>query len=113
MTAAHPSPIARKTKDFLLKNAPQPDGWWAEEFSREGQVIKPFSGDLYGMYFAAEGLQEYAWAARDEQARDLAFALMKKLYGRIQEPDFRCMDTDTPGQRTSVTKYDVAVRMAD
>src|ERR1035437_1621930 len=80
--------IARKTQDFLLMNAPQPDGWWAEEFSRDGKVVKPFSGDLYGMYFAAEGLQEYAWAARDEQARDLAIALMKKLYRRIQEPDF-------------------------
>jgi N-acylglucosamine 2-epimerase len=92
--------IARKTTDFLLKYAPQPDGWWAEEFSREGKVIRPFTGDLYGMYFAAEGLQEYAWAARDERSRDLAFELMKKLRGRIDDPDFVCMDTDTPGQRT-------------
>ena len=92
--------VARKTKEFLLKNAPQTDGWWAEAFSREGKVIKPFAGDLYGMYFSAEGLQEYAWAAKDEQARDLAFSLMKKLYRRIQEPDFRCMDTNAPGQRT-------------
>jgi mannose/cellobiose epimerase-like protein (N-acyl-D-glucosamine 2-epimerase family) len=92
--------VARKTKDFLLKHAPQPDGWWAEEFSREGQVTKPFSGDLYGMYFAAEGLQEYAWATRDEQARDLAFDLMKKLRIRISDPEFVCMDTNTPGQRT-------------
>jgi mannose/cellobiose epimerase-like protein (N-acyl-D-glucosamine 2-epimerase family) len=92
--------IARETKDFLLKNAPQPDGWWAEEFSREGKVVRPFSGDLYGMYFAAEGLQEYAWASQDEQARDLAFDLMRKLRRRIAEPDFVCMDTKTPGQRT-------------
>lgn len=92
--------IARQAKDFLLKNGPQPDGWWAEEFSRDGHVVKPFSGDLYGMYFAAEGLQEYAWAAKDEDARKLAFALMKKLYRRIQEPDFLCMDTDVRGQRT-------------
>lgn len=92
--------VARKTKDFLLKNAPQPDGWWAEEFTREGAVAKPFSGDLYGMYFAAEGLQEYAWAARDEQSRDLAFDLMKKLRQRIADPSFVCMDTNAPGQRT-------------
>src|SRR3974377_886 len=64
--------VARNAKDFLLKNAPQPDGWWAEEFTREGRVIRPFSGDLYGMYFAAEGLREYAWAARDGQPRDSA-----------------------------------------
>ena len=92
--------IARRTKDFLLKNAPQADGWWAEEFTRDGKVIKPFSGDLYGMYFAAEGLQEYAWAAKDDQARELAFQLMRKLHKRIEEPDFLCMDTTTPGQRT-------------
>src|SRR3974390_1259329 len=92
--------IARKAKDFLLTNAPQPDGWWAEEFTREGKVIRPFSGDLYGMYFAAEGWQEYAWAARDERARDLAFELMRRLHRRIEEPDFLCMDTNTPGQRT-------------
>lgn len=92
--------IARKAKDFLLKNAPQADGWWAEEFTREGTVVKPFSGDLYGMYFAAEGLQEYAWAARDQEARDLAFSLMKKLRRRIGEPDFVCMDTNGPGQWT-------------
>jgi N-acylglucosamine 2-epimerase len=92
--------IARQAKDFLLKNAPQPDGWWAEEFTREGAVIRPFSGDLYGMYFAAEGLQEYAWAAKDQQARDLAFELMKRLRRRIGEADFVCMDTNTPGQRT-------------
>lgn len=92
--------IARQTKDFLLKNAPQPDGWWAEEFTREGKVVKPFSGDLYGMYFAAEGLQEYAWAARDDKARELSFQLMKQLARRIEEPDFLCMDADSPGQRT-------------
>jgi N-acylglucosamine 2-epimerase len=92
--------IARKAKDFLLNNAPQADGWWAEEFARDGKVIKPFSGDLYGMYFAAEGLQEYAWAARDDQSRILAFELMKKLRRRIEDPQFLCMDTETPGQRT-------------
>ena len=92
--------VARKTKDFLLRSAPQPDGWWAEEFSRDGKVIKPFSGDLYGMYFAAEGLQEYAWATGDGQSRDLAFELMRKLRRRIEEPDFLCMNAGTPGQRT-------------
>ncbi len=92
--------IARKTKDFLLKNAPQSDGFWAEEFARDGKVIRPFSGDLYGMYFAAEGLQEYAWAAKDDNARQLAFQLMKRLHRRIEEPNFLCMDADSPGQRT-------------
>ena len=67
--------IARKANDFLLRHAPQADGWWAEEFARDGKVVKPFSGDLYGMYFAAEGLQEYAWAAKDDRAGDLGVQL--------------------------------------
>ena len=92
--------IARKAKDFLLRHAPQGDGWWAEEFARDGKVVKPFNGDLYGMYFAAEGLQEYAWAAKDDRAREMAFQLMKKLARRIEEPDFLCMDADAVGQRT-------------
>lgn len=92
--------IARRAKDFLLAHARQADGWWAEEFTREGNVVRPFTGDLYGMYFAAEGLQEYAWAAKDDSARELAFSLMRKLHRKIQEPDFHCMDTDVPGQRT-------------
>jgi mannose/cellobiose epimerase-like protein (N-acyl-D-glucosamine 2-epimerase family) len=77
---------ARAVKDFLLKHAPQPDGWWAELFSREGRVLRPFSGDLYGMYFAAEGLQEFARAAGDDQARQLAFDLIKKLWAHIETP---------------------------
>lgn len=92
--------VARQAKNFLLKNAPQPDGWWAEEFARDGTVLRPFHGDLYGMYFAAEGLQEYAWAAKDDESRELAFQLMRKLRRRIEEPGFLCMDTEVPGQRT-------------
>jgi mannose/cellobiose epimerase-like protein (N-acyl-D-glucosamine 2-epimerase family) len=92
--------IARNIRDFLLRNAPQPDGWWAEEFSREGRITKPFSGDFYGMYFAAEGLQEYAAATGDNESRDLAFDLMSKLRRHIERRDFPCMGTTVAGQRT-------------
>ncbi|MBL8213743.1 MAG: AGE family epimerase/isomerase [Bryobacterales bacterium] len=92
--------IARQTRAFLLQHAPQPDGWWAEAFHRDGSVLRPFSGDLYGMYFAAEGLQEYAWAANDDESRHLAFALMRQLHVRIEDPSFACMDCPLPGQRS-------------
>ena len=52
--------VARKTKDFVFKYALQKDGWWAEVLSREGEVLRPFSGDTEGLYHLAEGLQEYA-----------------------------------------------------
>jgi len=91
--------VARKTKDFVLKHAPQPDGWWAEEFARDGRVKKPFTGDIYGMYFVAEGLQEYAWATQDDEVRESAFALVKKLFRYMDRPDFRFMGTGDPGVR--------------
>ena len=80
--------LARRTWEFLRAHAPQPDGWWAQSFSREGRVREPFQGDLYGMYFAAEGLQEYAWAAGDEQALETSLALLGRLWRHIHRPEF-------------------------
>jgi len=80
--------IARRTKEFMLRYFPQPDGWWAQMVSREGAIVEPFAGDLYGMYFAAEGLQEYAWAARDEAALETARALLRQLWAHINRPAF-------------------------
>jgi len=57
--------VARKTKEFVFKFALQADGWWAEELTREGKVLRAFSGDTEGMYFIVEGLQEYAAASGD------------------------------------------------
>src|SRR3974390_2191345 len=70
--------IARKAKEFVFHHALQADGWWAEKFTREGKVLKPFGGDIEGIYFIAEGLQEYGVAAKDEQARKMAGDLLKK-----------------------------------
>ena len=91
--------VAGSTKDFILKYARQSDGWWAEQFARDGRVKKPFTGDIYGMYFVAEGLQEYAWATQNEEVRDSAFALLKKLFRYMDQPDFRFMGTGDPGVR--------------
>jgi mannose/cellobiose epimerase-like protein (N-acyl-D-glucosamine 2-epimerase family) len=80
--------IARQTKDFLLAHGRQPDGWWSQTFTREGRVVEPFGGDLYGMYFVAEGLLEYAAATGDEQARQTAREILERLWRRIHEPEF-------------------------
>lgn len=90
--------IARKTKDFVLSHAVLKDGWWAEELSREGKVVRPFQGDIYGMYFVAEGLQEYAWATKDEESLKLALDLVKKLHRHIGSPGFQMAGTG-PGIR--------------
>ncbi len=91
--------IARKTKDFMLRHEPQPDGWWAETLTREGKLVRPFQGDIYGMFFGAEGLQEYAAATGDEQAHELALGLMKKLYRYIDTPGVQLSGIPKPGMR--------------
>ncbi len=71
--------VARKTKGFLLKHFPQPDGSWASMLTRQGQLLAP-ERDVYGRYFAVEGLFEYAHAAGDSEAHDLALKLFKQLF---------------------------------
>lgn len=88
--------IARKTREFAFKHALQKDGWWAEELSREGKVLRPFSGDTEGMYFIAEGLQEYAAASGDTDSRKYSWALFKKLFRHFNSPDFRYRGADFP-----------------
>jgi mannose/cellobiose epimerase-like protein (N-acyl-D-glucosamine 2-epimerase family) len=92
--------IARKAKDFMLAHFPQKDGWWAEVVSREGKVLKPFHGDTFGMYFAAEGLQEYAYASGDDKARATAFRLMKKLFAYMNQPGVTDPETGGAGVRS-------------
>jgi N-acylglucosamine 2-epimerase len=86
--------VARKTREFVFRFALQEDGWWAEELSRDGKVLRPFSGDTEGMYFIVDGLQEYAAASGDKQSREVALALFKKLFRNFNSPDFRYRGSD-------------------
>ena len=88
--------VARDTKEFVFKHALQEDGWWAEALSREGKVLRPFSGDTEGMYHLAEGLQEYAAASGDEQSHQAAVAILKKLFRDFNSPAFRYRGADFP-----------------
>ena len=88
--------VARKIKEFVFTHALQEDGWWAEQLSREGKVLRPFSGDTEGMYFIVEGLQEYAAASGDDASRELASTLLKKLFRYFNSPDFRYRGADFP-----------------
>ena len=88
--------VARKSKEFVFKHALQQDGWWAEELSREGKVLRPFSGDTEGMYHLAEGLHEYAAASGDTQSHETASAILKKLFQDFDSPAFRYRGADFP-----------------
>jgi len=87
--------IAKRARGFVLEHAPQPDGWWAELLARDGKILRGFQGDLYGMYFVAEGLQEYAWAANHDESYQMALGLMKKLHRHVEDP--QAVMPGTPG----------------
>ena len=91
--------IARKTREFVLRHARQPSGWWAELLSRDGKILRPFSGDVYGMYFVAEGLQEYAWATKEEEPLQMALDLLIKLHAFVDNPKVQLAGTPGPGIR--------------
>jgi mannose/cellobiose epimerase-like protein (N-acyl-D-glucosamine 2-epimerase family) len=86
--------IAAGIHGFLFRHAQQEDGWWAEVLTREGAVLRPFSGDLEGVFFVAEGLQEYAAATGDAGAAATATDLLKKLFGVFSRPEFRYRGAD-------------------
>jgi hypothetical protein len=88
--------VAKKTKEFVFQYALQKDGWWAKELSREGKVLRPFSGDTEGMYHLAEGLHEYSTASGDEQSHVAAVALLTKLFQDFDSPAFRYRGADFP-----------------
>jgi len=88
--------VAKKTKEFVFKYARQSDGWWAEGLSREGNVLRPYSGDTEGMYHLAEGLHEYATASGDDHSREASYALLKKLFQDFDSPAFRYRGADFP-----------------
>jgi len=91
--------VACKTVEFLLRNAVQPDGWWAELLAREGAALQPYRGDVYGMYFVAEGLQEYAWASGDERALETALDLLRRLTRLLDDRTFVFPGAARPGLR--------------
>jgi N-acylglucosamine 2-epimerase len=91
--------IAAKTREFVLRHAPQADGWWAELLARDGKTLREFQGDVYGMYFVAEGLQEYAWAASHDESYRMALGLVKKLHKHIENPGVVIPGTPGPGVR--------------
>lgn len=89
--------IARKSRDFLLRHAVQPDGAWASVLSREGRCLEKARGDPYGAYFAVEGLLEYAQAANDSEALQYALDLYERLFREWTRPDVEFAGAGGPG----------------
>jgi N-acylglucosamine 2-epimerase len=78
--------VARKTVRFCLEHVRQAGGRWAQLVSREGTLLEPPRPDASGVLYLAEGLQEYAVAAGDDEARVLALRLVKDTFLEADRP---------------------------
>ncbi|MHB9027831.1 MAG: AGE family epimerase/isomerase [Candidatus Latescibacterota bacterium] len=98
----------KRTVAFTLKNKPEGDALWPDVFSQAGKVVKGPTNRIYDDLFIANGLAEFAKAAGDDQAWNLAKELLLKcmrIYDRADYPpagsDFfvGVEDISVPGPR--------------
>lgn len=73
--------VASKTVQFVRAYMRQADGSWAQRVSRDGRIVDaPNADDTSGLLYMAEGLQEYATAARDAECFAMARALVLQAF---------------------------------
>ncbi|MBT7593798.1 MAG: hypothetical protein HN559_02780 [Gemmatimonadetes bacterium] len=79
--------MARLTKDFVLKHGRDKEGNWVTSMDREGRITGDADRMGYAALFLAEGLQEYAKAADDEETMDLAIDVFWQGTKLYNDPD--------------------------
>jgi len=79
--------MARMTKDFVIKHGRDKDGNWVTSMDREGRITADADRMGYAALFLAEGLQEYAKAADDEESMDLAIDVFWQGTKMYNDPD--------------------------
>ncbi len=76
---------ARHGTCFLLEHGMDDDGNWYFALDRHGRpLVQPYS--LFSDCFAAMGLSQYALAAGDEHARDVALRTYRNILARRENP---------------------------
>ena len=89
--------LARHGADFLRAHGRDPDGNWYFALTRQGQpLIQPYS--IFSDCFAAMAFGQYALAAGDEAAADLARATYYSIRRRQDQPK-GAYDKHVPGAR--------------
>lgn len=79
---------ARQGREALVKRALLADGHWATELNRDW-TGRPEFFDIYSDIYMALGLGEYARAASDEEARQLAVSTAKVVMKTVLAPDYQ------------------------
>ncbi len=77
--------VARTGVEFLKKHGRDAEGEWYFSLTREGKpLVQPYN--WFSGAFAAMGFAQYALAAGDEEARDIALATFRSLLRRKDNP---------------------------
>jgi N-acylglucosamine 2-epimerase len=89
--------IATNGADFLRKHGRDRDGNWYFSLDREGRpLVQPYN--IFSDCFAAMALGQYALAAGDEEAKDLALQTYQNILRRRENPKGR-YNKAVPGTR--------------
>jgi len=80
--------IAEKSVEFILKNEPDENTFFAMEFTREGKPIGEPSKEIYGDLFVATGLSEFSKATSDEAYWQKAKKILLKCVRKYDEPNY-------------------------
>jgi mannose/cellobiose epimerase-like protein (N-acyl-D-glucosamine 2-epimerase family) len=91
--------IAEKSVRFILRHAPEGDGLWAPEFTKEGEPIVlegqfiggkyyPVSAEVSGDLFIANALAEFSKAAGDASYWNQAKEIVLKCVRIFDAPDY-------------------------
>ena len=94
--------IAKKSKDFILKNQPSDNQFWVSSYTREGQPASG-PGDIYCNLFIAEGLCEYSKATGEKKYLELAKQIMLSALDRYDQPDYKYAITYGPSGAPDIT----------
>lgn len=84
--------IAKKSRDFMVKNMSQGDGNFLSSVNRQGKPVESMgqgsAQDIYGPMFAAAGLIQYAKAANSDEDLELAKKAIRKSVERYENPGY-------------------------
>jgi N-acylglucosamine 2-epimerase len=80
--------IAEKSVEFILKNEPDENSFFAMQFTREGKPIGEPTKEIYGDLFVATGLSEFSKATGNEAYWQKAKNLLLKCVRKYDEPDY-------------------------
>ena len=89
---------AKRSLDLILRSRPEGDTLWPRSLTREGEPAAAADITVYGDLYVAAGVAEYARAAHDAGAWQLAKDIMEKCIRIYDRPDYDSISGADPVQ---------------